>query len=202
VDEQKNAPVLPIGRFLKSKSPGGNWVISVVIDMHSTKQIQQDLNRLKNLPLWDSWRLLDVQSFDFGNRIQHTHRNGGSSEHGELILRVTTTWRIAQDNQILVGSLDRQLPDWNSQEESERHTLLDALMRSWLNSCCNNPRTVTEVIVEELGGATLFFSDASYLQILPTRSQGELWRLLFPDKGREKHLVINSDEIYFDYTDE
>ena len=26
-DEQKNAPELPIGRFLKSRSPGGNRVI-------------------------------------------------------------------------------------------------------------------------------------------------------------------------------
>jgi len=29
-DEPQNAPELPIGRFLKSKSPGGNWVILVV----------------------------------------------------------------------------------------------------------------------------------------------------------------------------
>jgi len=29
-DEQKNAPELPIGRFLKSKSLGGNRVILVV----------------------------------------------------------------------------------------------------------------------------------------------------------------------------
>jgi hypothetical protein len=31
VDEQKNAPELPIGRFLKSKSLGGNRVILVVL---------------------------------------------------------------------------------------------------------------------------------------------------------------------------
>jgi len=30
-DEQKNAPELPIGRFLKSKSLGGNRVILVVL---------------------------------------------------------------------------------------------------------------------------------------------------------------------------
>ena len=29
-DEQKNAPELPVGRFLKSKSLGGNRVILVV----------------------------------------------------------------------------------------------------------------------------------------------------------------------------
>jgi|LakMenE18May11ns_1017448.scaffolds.fasta_scaffold9656620_1 hypothetical protein len=170
--------------------------------MHPTEQIQQDLNRLINLPLWDSWRLLDVQYFDLGNRILHNHKNGGSSEHGELSLRITTTWRIVHDNQVLVGSLDRQLPDWNFHEDSERHRLLDARMRSWLNSCSTNPRTVTEVMVEPLGGATLFLSDSSCLQIFPARSEGELWRLLFPDQGREKHMVINCDEVFFDFTDE
>ena len=35
-DEPKNAPELPIGRFLKSKSLGGNRVILVVTQLKSS----------------------------------------------------------------------------------------------------------------------------------------------------------------------
>jgi hypothetical protein len=41
-DEQKNAPELPIGRFLISKSPCGNRVILVVL----LRKIQTDFERI------------------------------------------------------------------------------------------------------------------------------------------------------------
>lgn len=174
--------------------------ILLMLNLHL---VHQELSRLVGKPIWDTWRLLNIQIFDFGRRISRLNKRGETIDHGEFTLRITCAWRLCREDGILVGHSDRDWEDEQAPERFDHWTMLDAKAQSWCDQAGDNPRIVVEVRAERFGGATLCFSDSSTLEIFPTSSEwGESWRLLYPVGDRERHFIVDSCKIEYTFTGE
>jgi hypothetical protein len=160
-------------------------------------EIKAKLGILLRNPLWDSWRILNVQIFDIGKPINQVNKHGQTIAHGEMSLRVSCSWRITWNNSIVAGDNDRSLSDDESTENEERWTLLDAKIERWLKGNADHPRIVEGVEVDCFGGAVIYLSDSSHLEIFPSTCDGESWRLLYPESGLERHLIVYGNKVEY-----
>ncbi|MFN7874104.1 MAG: hypothetical protein ACK5PB_02215 [Pirellula sp.] len=164
-------------------------------------EIKQRMEILLGKPLWDSWRILNVQIFDFGKQISHVNKHGQTIANGEISLRVDCSWRITRNASVVVGVNDRRLPDPESSESGDRWTLLEARLEKWLKGSVDLPKIVKGVEVDRFGGVRISLSDLSCLDIFPSTCNGEYWRLLYPESGFERHFIVYGNKLEFSETE-
>ena len=165
-------------------------------------QIQEATAVLKGKPLWGCTRAADMASFDFGARRQVQGRRG-TTIVGEYAFHVQCTWRITQEEELLVGSHDlfypedyeddsKDLPpdfDWD-RDPTRRDKLIRLLFDNGTREFI-----VQTIQVGAAGSLHIALSDGISLDVFPDRSLvREHWRLFRPGVD-ERHFVFTGWEI-------
>jgi hypothetical protein len=172
-----------------------------VIRMISRKDIEKATAVLVNTALWNCNRAADMATFDFGRRTELAGAKGRMKIVGDYALHVQCAWRIAQENQIIVGSRDLYYPadysenstppsdfDWDH-SPNRRDKLMTALFAN------DRQFLVRSVNVGAAGRLDILLSDGFCLEILPDDSLlDEHWRLFEPG-GHKPHFVLTGNGI-------
>jgi hypothetical protein len=140
-------------------------------------------------------RALDMEMFDIGAETPWTDPLGRSRITGERRLHVQAAWRIMSDGRIVVGYRDYwEPPDGIDSAGFDpsvgRKTRRDELLDRYHAERSDPPRTVTAVLAEPAGDLTIGLDDESRLEIRPTGTVGEFWRLI---TSGGPHLVMTSE---------
>ena len=168
-------------------------------------QIQGSLAALIGKPMWDSFRALDLQMFEFGERMETINRNGRPQANGEFLLHVQCPWHLTgADGRVQVASGDRVIRGDGTGDFIDEHddarlpTRLEVRMRASLRDIAARQWIVRQIKATEAGGLTLMFDDGGALTLFPDCSlEGqtfELWRF-FSHDHRVPHFVVYSGGI-------
>lgn len=173
--------------------------------MRDTKaQIVHSLSRLISLQLTIARDAADMKNFGFGVVRPHS---SGKGTVGEYALHIQCPWRLVQGESIITGSEDYYEPtetekdvdleDWragNLQRKRLGEVLrsYDDTTESWING--THELVVESVAADDFGGFELTLSGGFRLQIVPSGSCGEYWRVFAPgDEG--PHLVMTASGV-------
>ncbi len=165
------------------------------------ERITDELRTLIGKPMWDCWRAMNMQIFEFGARRPIINRKGEEVEVGEVRLHVQCRWRLGDGKQILFGRDDLNYPaddkipledfDWD-QEKS----VLDVKQRAWFRQNNAEPPNVVEVHGDLYGGFQIQLEGGFTLEALPcdSRLDDELWRLI-GHHGDQSHFVVTGNGV-------
>jgi len=175
--------------------------------------IEDALQPLLGLPLRESNRVVDMQTFDFGDLVPTTGvgrtlasiaRHPPRPEVPEFALHVQCRWRIVRDGSILVGAADIFWPPSGSEipyrefdydgVTSRRDELLDLFMAHGTEA-----HVVGRVDGASTGDARIEFIDGCVLELWPDHRTGseadgpdEHWRFF---RRADRHFVVGPDGV-------
>lgn len=164
-------------------------------------QIERAASILVGKLLWKCTRAADLASFQFGARTKVAGLRNVTKEVGEYALHVQCAWRIAREDQVIVGSRDLYYPaDFLEEDEIPAEFDWDRdpnLRDKRLESLFDNGREFTVLSVEAGAGGSLriALSGDLFLDILPYDSLlREHWRLFDP-RTDHSHFVVTGGGI-------
>jgi len=187
--------------------PANCATLENTIVIFDAKQIDAALSPLIGLPLWNSHRAADLQTFGFGEPHRRTirfgPRKGEEGEVHEYALHIQCAWRICGPTGIVVGSNDfnhRSGPDpfdtpddWNRDVANANRR--DQQIRAWLAGV---PYVVERASADVVGGFSMAFARGFTLDVFPDDSldgeYSEHWRLLRPG-DTSSHFVVSGSGI-------
>jgi hypothetical protein len=168
------------------------------------QEIENAVAVLLGKVLWGSHRASDMTIFQFGVRKKVTDFYGRVAEVGEYALHVQCPWRIAEEERVVVGSLDLYYPpdlkiadpvphlDWDWESGNRQDELLKQMFQSGKSF---------QVQAIEVGAAAslhIVVREDFFLDVFPddsvTSARHEHWRLLAPGTERP-HFVITGSGI-------
>jgi hypothetical protein len=163
--------------------------------MTTQPSLEEAIAVLIGKPLSGTFRVLDMEMFEFGEQVPFTDRRGRARTIGEYRLHVQCSWRIVRAGTILMGYADMTEPpngvaavdfDPNTGARTRR----DELMDRFLEDTRLDDRVVTGQETTPYGDVRLTFRDGSRLELFPeaSASENESWRLLMPDGS---HIVMS-----------
>lgn len=165
-----------------------------------TTVIRDALLPLVGLPLFDSNRAADIQSFSFGREHDLPFRfprpgKPASRKVGEYALHVQCAWRVIGPAGIEVDSRDLLEPappdadqfDWRGFDPSLR----DVRMRQWLTAV----RMVVDVTADNAGRITLALTNDYSLDVTPDRTQRSEWWRFFRAIDESPHFVMTHEGV-------
>ncbi len=165
--------------------------------MELQDRITEALSALIDLPLWGAHRALNMEMFDFGDRLTRKNRQGKEIQVGEFALHIQCPWRIIGPEGIVVGSGDRNYPedensDWQEFND-EGPSLCESRIAGWLKEYSENPLKVERVEADSIGGFKLFLERGFILEAFPANSlkgeYSERWRLFRTSEAG--HFVVS-----------
>ena len=182
-------PGLRKARFLLNKS------LSTV-----ERTILAATKSLVGLPLGATSLAADIRAFQFGQI-----RSRGRAWVGQYAIHVQCPWRITFRNRLVVGSDDDYLVD--DMNDSREQSPMEGVLQSTLfverlglglkglavgsdvlgGGVAN--RIVKAISTDKTAGLTVRFTNGFLLEILPTSSSRENWRLFRPGSD-DPHCVI------------
>ena len=167
-------------------------------------EIEKAIAVLVGRALWTCRRAADMAMFHFGDRSDTDTIHGTPAEVGEIALHVQCAWRIARENEVVVGRQDLYYPadyeneredipkDFDWDRDPNRH---DKLLRVLFEDGARK-FVVQKVEVGEAGRLHIELSDSLSLDVLPFNSlPGEHWRLFSPVKEDQRHFVVTGRGI-------
>jgi len=173
--------------------------------MRDTKaQIARSLSKLVSLRLAIARDAGNMKNFQFGVIRPHP---AGKGTVGEYALHIQCPWRLLHEGDIVTGSADYYEPAemddevdlqdgqaGNLQRKRLGETLrsYDAATSSWING--TGELVVESIVVDDFGGFEISLSGKFRLQVFPSGSRGEYWRLFAPG-SEDEHLVIDGGQI-------
>jgi hypothetical protein len=170
--------------------------------MMDKAEIERATAVLIGTTLWRCLRAADMATFAFGERRTVPNFRGEMKEVGDYALHVQCAWRIASQEQVIVGSSDLYYPaDYQEDEDvpatfdyekdsNRRDRQLASLFQSGAKEF-----TVQNVLVGFAGSLHILLSDGLALEVFPNDSlSGEHWRLLEPGKDTH-HFVVTGRGI-------
>ena len=168
------------------------------------ERIEQIVDVLIGLPLWNAGRSADLEWFDFGSKLTEVPtQNGGTTVVGEFVLDTECAWHIGGPNGIVVASRDRFYPagddpykDLNGFEwDKQGANRCDERMNRLLEERRDSPLIVESIEANNWGGIRLILSEGYILEIFPDDSlDSEYWRFFEPS-SRNKHVVVTAHGI-------
>jgi len=140
-------------------------------------------------------RAVDMEMFEFGVPRPRTDRKGRTRISGDYALHVQAPWRIVAGQKIVVGYFDHWEPPNGVDPEAfdsreAKRTLRDDLLDAYHAERADPLRTVAAVQADATGDLTIVMDDGSRLEIRPSGTTVEYWRLLRPDGS---HVVLEHD---------
>jgi len=173
--------------------------------MRDTKAgIIQSLSKLVSLPLAIARDAGNMKNFQFGLVRPNP---SGKGTVGEYALHIQCPWRLLQSGRIVTGSADYYEPaEINKEVDLQDHQAgnlqrkrlgeilrsYDDATRSWING--TSELVVESILADDLGGFEVILSGNFRLQIFPSGSSSEYWRLFAPG-SEEEHLAIGGDRV-------
>lgn len=165
-------------------------------------QIEGVLKKLQDLPMLESGRNVDLQSFQFGPIRKVSDRHGEIRMVGTYALHVQCAWRITCGNEIVVASRDRFYPAGDSYQEVENFewdkpgaNRCDERISKMFQNRSGSPFIVKNIISDDFGGFSLSFDSEYTLTVFPDDSlEGEFWRFFEPFSNQE-HFIITGKGI-------
>ena len=165
-------------------------------------QIEGVLKTLRGLPMWESGRTVDLQSFQFGPIRKVSDRHGEIRMVGTYALHVQCAWRITHGDEIVVASRDRFYPAGDPYQEVENFewdrpgvNRCDERIFNMFQSRSESPFIVKNIIADNFGGFDLLFDSEHTLTVFPDDSlEGEFWRFFEPFSNKE-HFIITGKGI-------
>jgi hypothetical protein len=164
------------------------------------KHIEEALQPLIGLPLWQSYRTCStLQGFSFGSRHTVPKHKGGTKEIGDYALHVECAWRIVGPEGIEVASRDRYYPagdpdceppdfDW----EQPGATRCDEKIKAFFEQYTDSSLRVLGLEADSVGSLRLELSGEFKLELFPDDSLvDEHWRF-FSDG---EHFVVTGQGI-------
>ena len=162
------------------------------------ERIAAELQVLIGEPLSDCWRAENMQIFEFGPAKKFVNRQGDEVEGRDVKLHVQCHWRMVDGFRILFARDDLLRPaepnipistfDW-SQDDS----VLDLVLRQWLDDHRAAPLKVVHVAGDQYGGCQIAFERGTSLELFPSNSDrgeySEHWRLL-SHRQKSDHFVV------------
>ena len=146
--------------------------------------------------------MLDMAMFDFGALRNSLDSKGNARVVGEVALHVQCPWRIAREDEVIVGSCDLYYPadyegdggaaenfDWE-RNVSRQDKLLESFFQNGTRQFI-----VRDVAVGAAASLHVALSDGFFLDLLPVDSLSiEAWRLFQPDI-EHSHFVVTGKGI-------
>ena len=147
-------------------------------------QIEQTLEVLIGLPLWDGRRAADLQSFHFGDRHTVVDRKGQPCEVGTYALHLQCAWRIVGPSGIVVASRDKFYPTGDRPLEDAYDDFewdkpganrCDERMEAFFEQHSTAPLLVESVRADAVGGVWMRLGSDHMLEVFPDDSlEGEM----------------------------
>jgi hypothetical protein len=168
------------------------------------KKIENYFTQIVGLPLRDLGRASDLLWISLGKDIQLLNKRSKRTEiSGEYSLNVQCSWRLVSNAEIILGSKDFYIPnstikdigeefDWDIKGNNrfdEQVNILSAKIKSKI--------FISSIIVDDLGGIKIIFTDNYYFEIFPDESlkeDNEFWRIFIPGNVNS-HLVVTGNGI-------
>ncbi|MGZ4031995.1 MAG: hypothetical protein ACXVP2_07560 [Tumebacillaceae bacterium] len=160
------------------------------------------LRILSGLPFVNAGRAGSLVWFSFGETTTIFSRNGSSRTVGMYTLNVQCTWRITNEDEIVVASKDIFEPStkWEGEVDEEFDWDLQGMNRfdekiEELNSQKGLRIFVESIKADHFGGLTLNLSEDYVLELFPDgSSEIEFWRFL--KRGDiDSHFVVTGTGI-------
>lgn len=166
------------------------------------EQIEQAIQVLIGLPLWDARRTLNLVSFQFGARNSGIDEKGRTYEVGDQALHVQCAWRITGPSKIVVGSDDYYYPRGHPYDKPPDFdpnqpgtTRADEQLEVLFSESTQEPLIVEDVWVDYVGSVRIRLIGGYALEIFPDDSlDREHWRLFKPST-EEEHFVVTGRGI-------
>ncbi|MED3863220.1 hypothetical protein [Priestia megaterium] len=171
------------------------------------EEIKLQLESLVGSKLNNIGRASNLFWIELGERLSAIRR-GRTIELSEYALNIHCSWRITNENKIVVASGDIYSPhsdwnvdiedfDWDVQGNNKFDEKIEYLMRS-----IQEPLTVEKIDSDEIGGLTIFLSKGFRLHVFPDISGddecSEFWR--FFTRGKDSfHFVVTANGIEKDF---
>jgi hypothetical protein len=141
---------------------------------------------LNGKPIWGPGRAVDMQIFQFGDRVPIVNRHGRDRMIGEYRLHIQSRWRFVLAGVAFVTYEDIRLPTTDApdapfDEDLGSRTLRDELLERFVSESSDSERTVEQATVTESRGLQLRFRGGATLEVDAEEPGFEAWRLLRPD---------------------
>ena len=144
-------------------------------------------------------RAVDMQIFDFGDRVPIVDHRGRNRTIGEYRLHVQSPWRFLRAGVPFVTYHDlwqptTEAPDAPFDPNLGSETLRDELLERFVAESTADERTVENVSMSGAGGLYLRFRGGTALEVdaEDPQSEREAWRLLLPDGA---HAVMSGSRF-------
>lgn len=157
-------------------------------------RIENKLNVLMGTPLSNIGRAGNLFWLSFGEDVIVLDRNGCETIKGKYALNIQCSWRITDEDKIIVASRDIYLPktglsdegfEWDapgSNRFDERIYLIKKKIKSNI--------LVSQILADNLGGLKIYFGSGIVIELFPDDSlEEEFWRFIIFGK-KSKHFVV------------
>ena len=160
--------------------------------------IEKFLSQLIGLEFTRTTRAANMECLKFGHLLS-TLKNGKEVNIGEFGLHIQCAWRITNETEIIVGSLDcyEQIDEfaeynenfnWDTVGGNLRDVRLDKILSE-------NKLIVKSIEVDSFGGFNMAFENGMNLTVFTNSSlknqYNELWRLMNNTDKSKNHFVVN-----------
>ena len=165
--------------------------------------------------LWDRTRAVELEMFQFGDRVETQDFRGRPKTVGEWALHLSGAWRIIADGRVLVGYRDYWIPptgvseddfDPNAVGRSRRDELMERFVVHDEDAHRVEVATISDVsdlrLVFADGCVLEAFTDLGFVEAEGNEAPEECWRLFQP-ATELPHLVVEpGGMIYYPTEDE
>lgn len=163
-------------------------------------QVQQALEKLKELSLTKTTRNEQVQYFHFGN-THYTTPQGLILDVGTLVLAVNCPWQLQhtdenmiKDSEVFMRKRETGLPSIGFDWKEPGANLRDQRLKAFVNKGVN--LNVEQVDILENNGFTIHFTNSSQLTITPdTAKEQEMYWQLFSNTGDNFSITAGASGI-------
>lgn len=164
------------------------------------RTIENQLNLLIGLPLWNAGRTESLVWFDFGNEVSKVPAsNGKMALVAEYKIDTESAWHIRGKKGIIVGSADRfyaagrnpykgfEDTDWEDRPGENR---CDERLKKFIKRQREDFLVVVSAEANAWGGLTINLSKGFAIEIFQHITVGEYWRMFHSVNKRKKHFVV------------
>jgi hypothetical protein len=180
---------------------------------HNTQAIiENHLNLVLGLPLWNAGRAVSLGWFDFGKQISKLNTRKGEILHvAEYTIDTEAGWHIRGKGKIVVASADRfyaagknpykeiETTDWEDRPGENR---CDRRLAKFIQDHKKSPLIVETFLINNWGGLIISLSQGFAIEIFQHSSlDGEYWRMFRSASKTSRHLVVASSGIKHGFVD-
>lgn len=165
------------------------------------ERISEALSVLIGKPIFDCWRVANMQIFEFGECQKILNRRGCEVEVADWKLHLQCRWRMVDGESIVFGNddlyypADEKLP-WDEFDWDKQESVLDLRQQEWFAINRDKKRKVTDAIGDIYGGFQIKLEGGFRLEAFPCKSfqdeHCEQWRLF---ESESEHFVIDGDGV-------